>query len=230
MVDRSLSGHDVHARRVLLGRLYYHLLTVIGPTGWWPADTPFEVCVGAILTQSAPWTGVTKALDALKVAGLMDADALAAADPGEIAPLIRPSIYYNQKALRLGTFCRYLRDRYGGDPTRLASLSIDSARSELLSLTGIGRETADCILCYAAGLPVFVIDEYTHRVAGRHGLTDSTVDYDMLRTWFEDAVDPDPVRYGEFHALLCITGARWCRKSPRCGTCPVRDILGEPNL
>ena len=220
----------MHARRALLGRLYDRLGTAIGPTGWWPADTPFEVCVGAILTQSAPWSGVTKAVAALKKAGLMDVDALADADPGEIAPLIRPSIYYNQKARRLTTFCRYLRDSHGGDTTRLAALAPGAARSELLSLSGIGRETADSILCYAAGMPVFVIDAYTRRVVGRHGLTDSTADYDRLRAWFEDAVEPDPMRYGEFHALLCITGARWCRKSPRCGDCPVRDILGEPIL
>ncbi len=215
-------------RRALLERLYGRLAAALGPTGWWPAETPFEACVGAILTQNAPWRGVERSISALRNAGLLDVDALACADPAAISTLIRPTIYHNRKARRLGDFCRFLRERHDGDILAMRPLPPGTARDELLALPGIGRETADSILCYVLRMPVFVVDAYTSRIFGRHGLVEPGWDYDELRGWFESALPPDPVWYGEFHAQICLAGASWCRRNtPECDACPVRDVLGE---
>lgn len=215
---------------LVLRRLYDALAEHFGPTGWWPAETPFEVCVGAILTQNAPWSGVARSIDALKSRGLLSPAAIVEAHPAALAESIRSSIYYNQKAKRLQAFCRFLIDMFDGDIAGMAALETDAARAMLLALPGIGRETADSILCYALGRPVFVIDAYTRRILGRHRLADPALDYDILRRMFEDAFPPDAQFYGEFHALLCLTGARYCRRKPLCDHCPVRPLLGDPVL
>jgi len=216
------------ARRDFLMKLYAVLEEASGPAGWWPAETPFEVSVGAILTQNAPWTGVVKSIAALKDMGIFEARAIAEADTVAIAAAIRPSIYYNQKAERLKSFCRFLVGELGGDIGTMRAWDLGSARERLLGLPGIGYETADSILLYALGKPVFVVDAYTRRILSRHGLIERDCGYEPMRMFFEDALDPDAGLFNEFHALLCLLGARYCRKKPLCRECPARGVMGEP--
>lgn len=217
-----------HERRELLMSLHTALLAGYGPLGWWPAETSFEVCIGAILTQNAPWTGVRRSIQTLHERGLMSAARIADAPHEMIADAVRPSIYYNQKAKRLKTFCRFLLDRCSGSIDSLRDMQTDDVRALLLSLPGVGYETADSILLYALDMPVFVVDAYTRRILSRHQLVDDTIDYEELRYYFEDALDKDIRLYNEFHAELCRLGALTCRKKPQCGVCPAREILGEP--
>ncbi|MCE5251690.1 endonuclease III domain-containing protein [bacterium] len=215
-------------RRRLLHELYDVLERAIGPTHWWPAETPFEVCIGAILTQNAPWTGVVRAIEALKNRGVFDAVSIAEADERVIAEAVRPTIYYNQKARRLKVFCRFLLDNFHGGVENMAGLDCADARKKLLALPGIGYETADSMLLYALGKPIFVVDAYTKRIFTRHGLAEPSWDYEELRSYFEDALDPDPVFYGEFHGLICLLGAEVCRRKPLCDECPLYGLLGKP--
>jgi endonuclease-3 related protein len=208
--------------------LYNVLLRSMGPSGWWPADTSFEVCIGAILTQNAPWSGVVRAIGNLKESGMFGVGAIAHADERTLAEAIRPAVYYNQKAKKLKAFCRFLLDRYKGGIEKMAALDPTRARRELLSVPGIGYETADSILLYALGMPVFVVDAYTKRILTRHHIVPEDCGYEELREFFEDRLEPDPVFFNEFHAQLCRLGAEYCRKRPRCGDCPARTVLGEP--
>ncbi len=227
-----MPAHDTRPpdRRRFLTRLYNTLEAAQGPMDWWPAETPFEVCVGAILTQNAPWSGVSASIDALKAEDLLSPEALAAADEQTVAAAIRRSIYYNQKAKRLKLFCRFLLDELDGGIETMRSWELTAARERLLALNGIGFETADSILLYALGRPVFVVDAYTRRILSRHGLVERDCAYEPMRRFFEDAIEPDAALYNEYHALLCHLGAVYCRKKPLCGSCPARDVMGEPVL
>jgi len=219
---------DKEQRRLLFKKLYDCLEAAIGPTFWWPADTSFEMSIGAILTQNAPWSGAEKSIANLREGGLFDVHAISNAPEQTLADAIRPSIYYNQKAKKLKIFCRYLIDNLSGDIKNLSWLDIPEARNALLSLSGIGPETADSILLYALHMPVFVVDAYTRRIFSRHRLIDTGWDYERLRAFFEEAIEPDALFYGEFHALICLLGAETCKKNPLCNECPVREVLGEP--
>jgi endonuclease-3 related protein len=216
------------SRRDLLRRLYDALESAYGPMRWWPADTPFEVCAGAILTQNAPWDGVVKAIRALKELGVFSAEGIADADVGMIAAAIRPTVYYNQKARRLKTFCEYLLAEHDGGIEEMRRLELPEARQRLLAMSGIGYETADSMLLYALGMPVFVVDAYTCRILFRHGLADENWGYEETREFFESALEPDVALYNEFHALLCHLGAVCCKSKPDCAACPARAALGEP--
>lgn len=224
------AGNEITARRSLLSALYDALERKLGPAGWWPADTPFEVCVGAILTQNAPWSGVVKSITALKNADVFAPETIAVLDDTQLAGLIRPSIYYNQKARRLKTFCRFLLDECEGDIGSLQSMDLHEARERLLALPGIGFETADSILLYAVGMPIFVVDAYTKRICVRHGLADVDWGYERLRAFFEEVFPPNTAFYNEYHGLLCIIGATYCRPKPVCRDCPVHTVLGDPVL
>jgi len=230
MNQSSLKELTTHNRRWLLLGLYDVLERAMGPTNWWPAETPFEVCIGAILTQNAPWSGVARAIANLKHEGLFDSASIACADEKMLADLIRPSIYYNQKARRLKAFCLFLEERYGGAVENLAVLGLEEVRTILLSLPGIGFETADSMLLYVLKKPIFVVDAYTKRIFLRHGLAQLSWGYEDLRHFVEDVLTPDPVKYGEFHALLCLVGAQFCKRTPQCDACPVREVLGSPAL
>lgn len=219
---------SLNDRRVFLLELYGTLERAFGPMRWWPADTPFEVCIGAILTQNAPWSGVVKAIRQLRGTGLFGVQAIADADEQALAEAIRPSIYYNQKARRLKTFCRFLLEEHGGVVERMGTLGCREARRNLLALPGIGYETADSILLYALGKPVFVVDAYTKRICARHGMISGECGYEELRGYFEDALEPSAELFNEFHALLCRLGAEYCRRKPRCEGCPARELLGDP--
>lgn len=217
-------------RHDLLLDLYDHLLRSLGPSRWWPAETPFEVCIGAILTQNAPWSGVVKAIGNLRDLGMFSVDGILAAENHLLAEAIRPTVYYNQKAKRVKAFCRFLSDEFGGDVAAMRDLELWDIRRRLLEISGIGRETADSILLYALEMPAFVVDAYTKRIFLRHGMVDEECEYEDLQEYFEEALEPETAFYNEFHALLCRVGAIFCKRKPDCERCPGREVLGVPDL
>ncbi|MCX7803685.1 MAG: hypothetical protein N3A38_00710 [Planctomycetota bacterium] len=167
--------------------MFEKLLAAYGPQRWWPGETPFEVMVGAILTQNAAWRNVEKAIASLKAAGRLDAARMLELPPGQLAGLIRPAGYFNVKEKRLRAFLEFFRDRYGADVEAMRGRDLTGLRRELLAVNGIGRETADSILLYALDKPVFVVDAYTRRVFSRHGIARADEDYDTIRAMVEGA-------------------------------------------
>ena len=200
--------------------VYRRLLARYGPQDWWPGDSAFEVIVGAILTQSAAWTGVERALANLKAAGVFSPAALRAVPIDDLGMLIRPSVYFNAKSRKLKAFVEHLGERYGDDLDAMFRQDAGALRRELLSIHGIGQETADDILLYAAGKPVFVIDAYTQRIMGRMGITPPVERYDAYQSMFMDHLPRDAGLFNEYHALLDRHGVEACRKrSPLCESC-----------
>jgi endonuclease III related protein len=209
-----------------LMRYYEAMSQVLGPMHWWPARTPFEVIVGAILTQNTAWANVERAIANLRSAHMLTPAAISAARPSKLALLVRPSGYFRQKAKKLKAFVRFLQREYGGSLKRMFDTPTEILREELLFVHGIGPETADSILLYAGNHPVFVVDAYTHRIFGRHGITDGEPQYETVRALFETALPRDPQLFNEFHALVVNTGKNWCRKNgPLCSECPLRSLL-----
>src|SRR3984885_14668077 len=210
----------------VLLRYYETLAAALGPMRWWPAETPFEVIVGAILTQSTAWGNVELAIANLRSAGLLTPSAMLQVPTPRLAALVRPSGYFRQKAKKLKAFVRFLQNEYDGSLKRMFQSSTSELREKLLSVHGIGPETADSILLYAGNHPVFVVDAYTHRIFGRHGITNGKPDYERVRTFIETSIPRQPELFNEFHALIVNTGKNWCRKSaPRCVECPLRALL-----
>lgn len=204
-------------RRSRLHDVYRLLYEAYGRQSWWPADGPFEVMVGAILTQNTAWTNVERALGNLKSSGWLEPARLCAGAADELARLIRPSGSFNLKAARLQNFCRWYLA--GGGFHSLRRLHTATLRRRLLALSGIGPETADAILLYAFERPVFVVDAYTRRILGRFGFRQARADYESLRTSLEADL-PRRVRlYQEFHALLVAHAKQVCRTRPRCAQC-----------
>ena len=199
--------------------VYDRLFDRYGPQHWWPGETPFEVIIGAILTQSTAWTNVEKAIANLKSAGALDPEFLHSISIDKLATLIRPSGYYNAKAAKLKTFVEWLTRDYGGSLDRLFELDTSDLRKELLSIHGIGPETADSILLYAAHRPIFVIDAYTKRIIGRLGLAPSSDSYEAFQQLFMDNLPQDEGMSNEYHALLVRHGKDVCRKTPKCDGC-----------
>ncbi len=205
--------------------MYGRMRDYFGDPGWWPGDTPFEVMVGAILTQSASWDNVVRAIDNLKREGLMDPVSISSSPKDLIEALIRPSGFYRQKAERLKRFCSYLVERYGGDVGNMKERDMWELREELLSLKGIGKETCDSILLYALEKPIFVVDAYTHRILNRHGFIPEDATYDEIQEMFMNSLPRDTRLFNEFHALFVLTGKSFCRKTPRCKGCPLEELL-----
>ncbi len=205
--------------------VYKQLLAHFGPRHWWPAETRFEVIVGAILTQQVAWKNVETAIDNLKGAGLLDPQMLLATPDEELWRLIRSTRYYRQKATRLKTFCRVLIEEYRGDLSAFLSLDLPDLRTILLKMHGIGKETADSIILYAAGQPIFVIDAYTHRIFSRLGLTSGRETYDALQERFMSNLPLEASLFNEYHALIVALGHHYClRRKPRCVHCPLSDF------
>ena len=202
-----------------LMRIYERLLCSYGPQGWWPAESPFEVIIGAILTQSAAWVNVERALANLKARSALGPAALRQMPLEELACLIYPSGYYNAKALKVKAFVGRLGEGYEGSLERLFSLETGLLRRELLSIHGIGEETADSIILYAAGRPVFVIDAYTRRILRRLGPYPQKDSYASLQTLFMDNLSQDARLFNEYHALLVRHGKTVCRRAPHCAEC-----------
>ena len=216
------------ASRPELERYYQTLYSALGPQNWWPARTPFEVIVGAILTQNTAWTNVERAIANLRREGLLSPQALARVERWRLERLIRSSGYFRQKARKLKEFVHFLRREFGGSLVRMFRTPTDQLRARLLAVHGIGRETADSILLYAGGHRVFVVDAYTHRILARHGLAANHSKYEEIRALFEASLPPDPATYNEFHGLIVNVGMNWCRtREPRCHECPLQPYLPE---
>ncbi|MBI2882160.1 MAG: endonuclease III domain-containing protein [Candidatus Tectomicrobia bacterium] len=218
--------------RVLM-EVYRRLLRRFGPRGWWPAEAPFEVCVGAILVQNTSWANAARAIANLKGRNLLSPETLRDIPAARLSALIRPARFFNMKAERLKTFIRFLWDAHGGSLDRLFRLPTGPLRETLLALKGIGPETADSILLYAAGRPVFVVDAYTHRIFARLGLyagpSAGREGYAALQGVFHGSLPRKAPLYNEYHALLVELGKEHCRTLPICGSCPLRAICPYPD-
>jgi endonuclease-3 related protein len=213
-------------------RAYYDILFAAhGPQHWWPGRTPFEIIVGAILVQNTSWTNVARAIENLRQAKLLNPRAIENVPAPRLARLIRSSGYFRQKTKKLKHFVRFLRREYQGSLAKMFRAPTATLRDQLLAVIGIGPETADSILLYAGEHPVFVIDAYTRRMLERHGLAPAKLGYEDIRQLFELNLAPDATLYNEFHALIVHTGKHFCRpREPRCGQCPLRSFLPEPNF
>jgi len=207
--------------------LYYQtLFSALGPQRWWPARTPFEVIVGAILTQNTAWSNVERAIANLRRERLLTPAALERIERRRLERLIRSSGYFRQKARKLKEFVRFLRREFGGSLVRMFRIPTEDLRARLLAVHGIGRETADSILLYAGGHGVFVVDAYTHRILARHGLAGNDAKYEEIRALFEASLPRDPATYNEFHGLIVNVGKNWCRtREPLCHQCPLEPFL-----
>jgi endonuclease-3 related protein len=205
---------------------YDKMLSAFGPQHWWPGDSPFEIMVGAVLVQNTAWRNVERAIAHLRDANVMNPRAMYALAPAELAELIRPAGYYQVKAKRLRNLLKFVVDEVDGSLDAMFRIDLPALREKLLSIHGIGPETADAILLYAGGLRTFVVDTYTHRVLARHGWIGYDATYHDIKEYFESALPADAQLYNEYHALLVRVGKAFCRRSaPNCGACPLADLL-----
>lgn len=206
-------------------KIYQTMLNTLGPQQWWPGETPFEVVIGAILTQNTNWSNVEKAIRNLKAADRLSPSGIYELSTIELAQLIRPSGFFNVKAKRVKTFINWLFSRYEGDLSRMFRQDLQTLRDELLSVKGIGPETADSILLYAGNMPTFVVDAYTHRIFSRHGFISEESTYDEMKAFFEENLPKDVRLFNEYHALLVQIGKRYCKPKKACEPCPLKDFL-----
>ena len=214
-------GVLAHPLRVIFNRLS----RAFGPQHWWPATTPFEMMVGAILTQAANWQNVERAIGELKRTRTLTPHSMVATSRRRVERLIRSAGYFRQKAKRLRVFSRWYLSRYNGRPARMFGTPWPALRRELLSLHGIGPETADAILLYAGGQPVFVVDAYTILVLRRHHLIEADATYEEVQQLAMHQWPRRPKVYNEFHALVVAVGKRFChRRDPDCTHCPLGDL------
>jgi endonuclease-3 related protein len=210
--------------------LYRVLSGALGPSRWWPGETPFEVAVGAILTQNTNWKNVEKAIANLKAADALTARGLRALTAPRMEELIRPAGYFRIKTKRLTDFLDFLERESGLEIEALADQNLEQLRPKLLAVRGIGPETADSILLYALGKPTFVVDAYTMRMFSRHGLIPEATDYHEVQDIAQSAIAPEAADYNEFHALIVRAAKQWCRKTrPLCAACPARALLPNPD-
>ena len=218
-----------------LVEMYEAMRARFGHQGWWPVaegsragERALEICIGAILTQNTNWKNVEKAIDGLRRADLLRPHALYEVPPEELEEWIRPAGYFRIKARRLRSLLELLVRRYDGSLEAMFSTGASALRGELLGVHGIGPETADSILLYAGGLPVFVVDTYTHRVLTRHGWIGFDADYHQIQDTFQGTLPEDVDMYNEYHALLVHVGKHYCRKrEPKCGECPLAELLPD---
>lgn len=205
--------------------VYQKLFEHFGPQKWWPGDSPFEIIVGAVLTQNTNWLNVSKAINNLREAELLGYDSLKLLSVDEIASYIRPSGYYNLKARRLRNLLDMIEEVYFGELHLFLEDSLVAGRENLLSVKGVGPETADSILLYACGQPTFVIDNYTHRVFSRHQLVDEETDYESMQEIFVSQLPEDVKLFNEYHALVVRVASTYCKKTnPLCRECPLQGI------
>lgn len=205
--------------------VYDRLFAHYGPQHWWPAESPFEILVGAVLTQNTNWANVTLAIANLKDAGCLHFAAMQSLSLESLAEYIRPSGYYNIKAVRLKNLLQMIEEEYEGELQFLCDDSLDGARENLLRVKGVGPETADSILLYVAEKPTFVIDTYTHRVFSRHEIVLEDNDYYGLQQEFLDSLPEDIALFNEFHALIVAVAKEFCKKGkPRCKECPLHGV------
>jgi endonuclease-3 related protein len=211
-------------KRNILETIYDRLVATFGPQHWWPADSPFEVAVGAILTQNTNWTNVEKAIKNLKHVRALSTIALDAMPVAELSGHIRPAGYYNIKAKRLKNLVVFLREEYQGSMKRMAKENLSVIREKLLYVNGIGPETADSIILYALKKPVFVIDAYTKRILSRHTILHHDASYETYQKLFHEKLSKDVSLFNEYHALMVRLAKDFCRPHPRCLGCPLERI------
>jgi len=205
--------------------IYNSLFKHFGPQDWWPGETPFEVIIGAILTQNTSWDNVEKAIVSLKASGKFTPEGLFKLQTDKLALLIKSSGYFNIKAKRLKNFLSFLFNDYEGNIDRLLKEDGHLLRHKLLNVNGIGPETADSILLYAAEYPIFVVDAYTNRIFSRHGYIPADATYHQIQELFVGNLPKDIQLYNEYHALIVRVGKELCRKTPRCNSCPIEYDL-----
>ena len=215
-----------------LTHLYQRMARHYGPTHWWPGDSPFEIAIGAILTQNTAWTNVERAIQNLKDQNLLSPQAILDAETPALEIALRASGYFRQKTKRLRIFSKHLMTHYDGKMVTMAKRPLEELREELLTLHGIGSETADDILLYACDHPVFVVDAYTRRILSRHGIVAPDIKYEALRATFEDHLSHDLHTFREFHGLIVFTAKDFCKTKPNCNGCPLVSLLkkGQPKL
>jgi endonuclease-3 related protein len=217
--DYQLKRHDF-----LLNNIYRKLYARFGPQHWWPAESPFEVMVGAILTQNTNWANVAKAIDNLKRHKVLTVQKLYRLRQKRLAGLIRSAGYYNIKARRLKNFLDFFIRNYQGNIRKLSRVNTQGLRAKLLSVNGIGQETADSILLYALNKPVFVADAYTRRILSRHKIVKPDAGYPEIQKIFTQNLKEDQKLFNEYHALLVRLGKDFCLKNkPKCDTCPLKN-------
>jgi len=204
--------------------IYNRLYQRYGPQHWWPGQTPFEIIVGAILTQNTNWSNVEKAIENLKKAGCLTPEQLHRLPTEQLASYIKPAGYFNIKASRLKHFLDWLFEKHDGCLEKLAAMSPLTLRKQLLGIKGIGPETADSICLYAFGKPIFVVDAYTARMLGRHRLIEDGSGYDQIQELFHSGLEKDVSLFNEFHALIVRLGKEHCKKQPVCKGCPLEDL------
>jgi len=212
------------SKKILID-IYNALFHKFGPQDWWPGDSPFEIAVGAILTQNTNWGNVEKAIQNLKQEKCLSAKKLHDMPHRTLAAFIKSAGYFNVKAKRLKNFLSFLSNHYNGSMKRLQRADTVQLRGSLLEVNGIGPETADSILLYALGRPVFVIDAYTKRVLHRHGIVSDDVTYHEMQELFHNNLPEDVQLFNEFHALFVMTGKDFCKPRPRCDGCPLEPLL-----
>lgn len=211
-----------------VGPIYQSLLKLYGKqVRWWPADSIFEVMIGAILGQNTAWTNVEKAIDNLKAHIALTPDAILTTPAEQLGIWIRPSGYFNQKTKRLLLFCKWLSQTGGIDA--LTTQTTQALRGELLALNGIGPETADGMLLYGLDRPVFIIDAYTRRIFSRLGLINGDEPYEILRDWFETHLENQARLFQQYHALIVQHGKHSCTKKPRCEPCSLKSTCFHYN-
>ncbi len=207
--------------------VYRRLFKAWGPQHWWPADSPFEVMVGAVLVQNTNWKNVERAIQNLKSAGALVPHKLLGIPLEELQELIRPAGYFRVKAQRLRSLVSFFVDEFNGEISAMQATSHDELRQRLLSVHGIGPETADSILLYAVGKPALVVDAYTQRLFARHGWIPHGSSYQALKGHIEGELPVDATIYNEFHALIVQLGKIYCRRTPLCDGCPLQQLLPE---
>ncbi len=214
----------------ILRNVYDRLLGAYGPQHWWPAETPTEVVVGAILAQNTVWTNAERAIANLKRAGCLSFSALRDVGSTQLAKLIKPSGTYRVKAARLKSFVEVLWREHGGSLCSLLDGELEAARRRLLAIPGVGPETADAILLYAGNRPSFVVDAYTRRILRRHFIIAVDTGYEATRSVFQRHLSPNAVLFNEYHALLVALGKRHCSIRATCSGCPLEDLVHDEQL
>jgi len=206
-------------------KIYHSFFERFGPQHWWPGETPFEVIIGAILTQNTSWKNVEKAINSLKASGYFTPKGLYDVPIDRLAQLIRSSGYFNVKAKRLKNFLAFLFNEYEGDLEAMLEEDGVKLRDKLLKVNGLGPETVDSILLYAAGFPVFVVDAYTRRIFSRHEDIKGDATYHQIQTLFMESLPRNENLYNEYHALIVRVGKELCKKKPLCHICPIEYDL-----
>lgn len=205
-------------------KIYDKLYKEFGPRNWWPAESPFEVIIGAILTQNTSWNNVKKAIDNLKKEAILNPEGIKRVSKAKLARLIKPSGYFRIKTDRIKSFIHFLFEEYGGRLDKMRMENIETLREKLLMVRGIGPETADSILLYALGKPIFVVDAYTKRILSRHNIISVKASYNEVQKLFMTNLPHDERLFNEYHALFVHLGKNFCRKKPKCDICPIKNV------